>query len=191
MREMIPLTTRLQHIDHRNQHLAHVHCALSAAAFRWWNERFHYLPLVVFQVVGVRFSIHFPSLFQLSPLFKWLLRLIYPQVPHQRCLFHKLRNLRDSIHIPQAMSRPDARMLKRDLMQQAWSIYDAPVLPTAVKRRDAFCLQYRTTQREMAASVERDWDECVAYLRILERYPTWPRSVLRTTSLLERVSRMI
>ncbi|NPV65672.1 MAG: hypothetical protein HPY64_00880 [Anaerolineae bacterium] len=43
--------------------------------------------------------------------------LMYPHVPHQRCLFHKLRNLRSAIEVPADLTRDEARAFKQNLMQ--------------------------------------------------------------------------
>jgi transposase-like protein len=119
------------------------------------------------------------------------LNRMYPHVPHQRCLFHKLRNLRASIHIPAGMPHAQARELRRELLQQLQPIFQAVDTATAVRLRDTFCEQYATTQPNLVATLQRDWDESVAFFRVLKRYPNWPRSALRTTSLLERVNRML
>jgi hypothetical protein len=73
MWHMIPLTSRLQYVDYRIQHLAHVYCARSAPCFCAWYEWFHDFPLLVFQVIRVCFSAHSSTLLHLLGLFKWLL----------------------------------------------------------------------------------------------------------------------
>jgi hypothetical protein len=55
------------------------------------------------------------------------LTLLYPHLPHQRCLFHKLRNLWHAIHPPAPLARADAHAFKGDLLQQG-----ATVLPPAL-----------------------------------------------------------
>lgn len=119
------------------------------------------------------------------------LNQVYPHIPHQRCLFHKLRNLRASIHVPAGMPHAQVRAFKHELLQQVQPIFRAEELATAVRLRDAFCQQHATTQPGLVATLQRDWDESVAFFRVLKRYPNWPRSALRTTSLLERVNRML
>ena len=116
---------------------------------------------------------------------------IYPHIPHQRCLFHKLRNLWQAIETPGDLSRADARTFKRDLIQQVAEVFYASTAEKARQLRDAFCDQWQDTQPELVATLKRDWKDSIAFYRVLERFPNWPRSTLRTTSLLERVNRIL
>ncbi len=119
------------------------------------------------------------------------LDLMYPHIPHQRCLFHKLRNLWQAIQPPPHATREAARAFKRRLMQSLRSILFAPTLNDAIRLRDAFRHQWQATQPKVVAILDRAWSETVAFFRILARFPTWPRHYLQTTSLLERVNRML
>jgi len=119
------------------------------------------------------------------------LHLLYPNIPHQRCLFHKLRNLWHSVHPPKGLSGQDLQTFKRDLLQNVQPIFYAHDAQTAEHLREAFCAQWQTTQPEFVATLQRDWTETVAFYRVLSRFPDWQRTALRTTSLLERVNRML
>lgn len=119
------------------------------------------------------------------------LDLIYPHIPHQRCLFHKLRNLWHAIQTPDTFSRSDARQLKRKLIQQVAAIFYSPTAQAAQRTRDAFCTQWQDDQPELVDTLRRDWHETIAFYQVLERFPDWPPKTLRTTSLLERVNRLI
>lgn len=119
------------------------------------------------------------------------LNLIYPHIPHQRCLFHKLRNLWHAIQTPDGMSREDKKELKRDLIQQVAEVFYASTAEKALQLRNAFCEQWQATQPEMVATLKRDWKDSIAFYRVLARFPNWKRSTLRTTSLLERVNRIL
>lgn len=119
------------------------------------------------------------------------LDLLYPHLPHQRCLFHKLRNLRAAIQPPPELFRAEARAFKHDLMQHLRTIFDAPSLPTMERRRDAFVRQWHAQQPALVATLCRDWSETAAFFRVLAHFPAWDLKFLRTTSLLERVNRMI
>lgn len=116
---------------------------------------------------------------------------LYPQVPHQRCLFHKLRNLWQAIRPPEGLSAGQIRTFKRPLMRQLRALFQAPTLLAALHLREAFCRQWATTQPELVASLLRDWDQTVAFFQVRAHFPHWPRARLRTTSLLERVNRML
>jgi transposase-like protein len=119
------------------------------------------------------------------------LNLIYPKIPHQRCLFHKLRNLWQSIQTPEGISRKEKQAFKREIIQQAAEIFYAKTLVHAQELRDAFCQQWQATQTELVATLQRDWHESIAFYRVLEHFPKWPPKTLRSTSLLERVNRML
>lgn len=119
------------------------------------------------------------------------LNLLYPHIPHQRCLFHKLRNLWNSIQPPTSLSHPERRTFKRDLLQSVLPLLDAANVQQALQLRDTLVSQWLDTQPKFVETLLRDWHETVAFLRVLDRFPHWPRSALRTTSLLERVNRML
>ena len=119
------------------------------------------------------------------------LNFIYPHIPHQRCLFHKLRNLWHAIQTPEGMLREDKKELKRELIQQVAEVFYASTPEEAYQLRDAFCSQWQDTQPEMVAILKRDWRDSIAFYRVLARFPKWPRRTLRTTSLLERVNRIL
>jgi len=119
------------------------------------------------------------------------LNLLYPHIPHQRCTFHKLRNLYTAIQAPPDVSRQEARQFKRDLLRQIQPIFDAQNVQAAEKIRDKLCEQWHSTQPKWVKTLQRDWHETVAFYRVLARFPNWPRTALRTTSLLERVNRML
>jgi hypothetical protein len=119
------------------------------------------------------------------------LDLMYPHVPHQRCLFHKLRNLRSAIQVPSDRTRDEARTFKHDLMQHIQVIFAASSPQAMIRQRDEFVDQWHVQQPQLVATLCRDWAETVAFFRVLARFPDWSRVFLRTTSLLERVNRMI
>ena len=118
------------------------------------------------------------------------LELMYPHVPHQRCLFHKLRNLWQAIQPPDGLSREDARAFKREVFQQVRQVFYAATPQEAQILRDQLCEQH-ADQARLVATLCRDWSDAMAFHRVLARFPHWPRHHLRTTSLLERVNRML
>lgn len=119
------------------------------------------------------------------------LNFIYPHIPHQRCLFHKLRNLWQSIQTPDGMARKEKQKFKREIIQQAAEIFYAKTLAHAQALRDAFYQQWQDTQTDLVATLQRDWHESIAFYRVLDHFPKWSPKTLRTTSLLERGNRML
>jgi transposase-like protein len=120
-----------------------------------------------------------------------VLQSIYPRIPHQRCLFHKLRNLWQAIVVPEDLPKTQTKAFKTSLMKALSAILNAPFEREALRRRDVFCRQWATTQPKLVAALLRDWHETVAFFHLRLRFPDWPLVRLRTTSLLERVNRML
>ena len=119
------------------------------------------------------------------------LNLIYPHVPHQRCVFHKLRNLWQAIRTPDGLKQREAHPLKRDIMRQAVAIYRASSPQQALTLRHAFCQHWQNTQPELVDTLLRDWDDTVTFYQFMTRFPKWKTTALRTTSLLERLNRTL
>lgn len=119
------------------------------------------------------------------------LDLIYPHIPHQRCLFHKLRNLWTSIQSPANLSPEKRRDLKREVLQSVLPLLDVHNEDAARQLCDTLCETWKVSQPKFVETLQRDWHETVAFFRVLKRFPDWQRTSLRTTSLLERVNRML
>lgn len=120
-----------------------------------------------------------------------VLQRIYPHIPHQRCLFHKLRNLWQAMVVPPAWPKARVRACKASLLNSIRTMLNAPFERDAVRLRDDFCRQWATTQPKLVDTLCRDWHETIAFLRLRLRFPHWPLARLRTISLLERVNRML
>jgi len=119
------------------------------------------------------------------------LNFIYPTVPHQRCAFHKLRNLWHTIHTPDHLCRDEQRQFKRHILQQAQAIFYAHNSQQAQDIQQQLVLRFQHTQPQFVETLKRDWAETIAFFKVLKRFPDWQRTALRTTSLLERVNRML
>jgi len=119
------------------------------------------------------------------------LRQVYPQVPHQRCRFHKFQNLRSAMIVPEGLSRAERKNFKTDLLNQIRPIFDAPDIELARQMTAVFDRDYRDTQPRLVKILRTDWLDNFAFLPLLARFPAWKPRSLRTTSLLERVNRMI
>jgi len=119
------------------------------------------------------------------------LNLLYPHLPHQRCSFHKLRNLWHSIQAPEGLTRDERRQFKRDILQQAQAIFYAEDATEANALQQALIRKFQDTQTKFVDTLQRDWHDTIAFFRVLQHFPDWKRTALRTTSLLERVNRML
>ena len=116
---------------------------------------------------------------------------LYPHIPHQRCSFHKLRNLWHSIQVPQGLTKQERLDYKLQLLQPIQAIFYAEDETEARQLCGAFVHEVGQQQPDLVATLQRDWQETVAFFKILNHFPDWPRTALRTTSLLERVNRML
>lgn len=116
---------------------------------------------------------------------------LYPHIPHQRCAFHKLRNLWHSIQLPDGLTIQERLDYKLQRLQPLQAIFYAEHEADAAYLRDTFVRDWGQLQPDLVATLQRDWHETVAFFKILDHFPTWRRTALRTTSLLERVNRML
>jgi hypothetical protein len=96
----------------------------------------------------------------------------------QRCIFHKLRNVRDKCV---GLDRGE----KKSLLEQAAAVYDAASAAEAHARLAAFAHQWRLTQPQAVATFERDFEHTIRYYTL----EGMVREVVRTTSRLERTNR--
>jgi len=116
-----------------------------------------------------------------------------PDVPLQRCIFHKLRNLLRDLVVPDEMDREDARIYRRMFLDEASLIWQANGEPQAWLRYRAFCKKWQESQPKAVRTLERDFERTLAFFGVqaqaLERGDDWSPSCLRTTSHLERENR--
>jgi putative transposase len=96
----------------------------------------------------------------------------------QRCIFHKLRNVRDKCV---GLDRQG----KKSLLEQAAAVYEATSAAEAHARLAVFGEQWRLTQPQAVATFEREFEHTLRYYCL----EGMVREVVRTTSLLERTNR--
>jgi transposase-like protein len=115
---------------------------------------------------------------------------VYWDVPFQRCVFHKLRNLRDAIEPPPDLDSKAARAYRRRFLSQAARIWRAPHAEEARCRYATFCQDWAAQQPDAVAALCRDFDQTLTFYHVRaaarQRGEHWPVRLLRTTSPLER-----
>lgn len=120
-------------------------------------------------------------------------KTVYWDVPVQRCIFHKLHNIRRDLVLPEELSRRAARAYRRRFMRSARRIWQAPDEQEARRRQRQFCDKWQARQPEAVATLRRDFDATLTFYRIQARAAQddepWPARHLRTTSHLEREMR--
>lgn len=108
---------------------------------------------------------------------------------HQRCLFHKLRNIARAIQLPEGLSRQERSRQRKTILTQICTIWQAIRYETVLRRYLKVVRTLRDSQPKAVAALRRDFRQTIAYYAVLERFPNWQVRHLRTTSRLERFNR--
>lgn len=121
-------------------------------------------------------------------------RQIYcPDVPFQRCIFHKLRNFLRDLTVPDTLDRLSARDYRRSILEEARLIWQADCEPQAWLRYHAFYAKWKDSQSKALTTLQRDFERTLVFFQLQslawERGENWPLTHLRTTSHLERENR--
>jgi len=112
--------------------------------------------------------------------------LVYARsVIDQRCIFHKLKNIRDKCRTE--LKGDDHREQRRQLLQDASAVYQAESAEQAKERLAGWSTKWGEVAHESVATFERDFDATIAYYQLEGITLEWVRS----TSLLERVNRQL
>jgi transposase-like protein len=114
---------------------------------------------------------------------------VFWDVPAQRCVFHKLRNIRRAIVLPAGLSRKAAAAYKRRLIRGAARIWRAPDRTEARRRQQKFCRRWQAEQPAVVATLCRHFEQTLTFYTVqasMADTENWPAQRLRTTSPLER-----
>jgi len=114
-------------------------------------------------------------------------------VERQRCIFHKLRNVRRDVVGNETMSREQRRKRRQDVLADAAAVYRGSDEVEIRQRLAIFRAKWAEREPKAVATLERDFDQTLVYLRVIQQARTqgqeWRLECLRTTSPLERVQR--
>jgi len=114
-------------------------------------------------------------------------------VERQRCVFHKLLNVRRAVVGDQGMNRQERQQRRREVLEDATKVYKGEDEGQIRQRLLGFRQKWGEKEPEAVATLERDFDRTLVYLRVRERArklgEQWQLECLRTTSPLERVQR--
>jgi transposase-like protein len=119
------------------------------------------------------------------------LRRWYAEVPSQRCIFHKLRNVWGAVVVPEGDSPQQGRTLRQKVIREAAAVFRAPDSREAQRLMADFRERWSGTQPGAVATLLRDREETLRFYFFLERNITWQAKAIRTTNLLERVNRSL
>jgi putative transposase len=118
---------------------------------------------------------------------------IYWQVPLQRCVFHKLRNIAQALRIPTELDRQAAHTYRTSFIRSAARIWQAADETEARLLYAAFCEIWHVRQAKAIRTLARDFEDTLTFYAVQEqaamRGEIWPTRLLRTTSPLERTFR--
>jgi putative transposase len=128
-----------------------------------------------------------------SPGFAAARQVVYPEVPFQRCIFHKIRNVLQALAPPAGMPRKEFRDYQRPLLASLAQIWQAADEFEARERQQAFCQKWLSEQPAAVASLQRDFELTLTFYGVQRQAAaqgeSWPAAALRTTSALERENR--
>jgi transposase-like protein len=119
------------------------------------------------------------------------LRTVYFGAEEQRCLFHKLRNIYQAIHVPESLTAKQSRRLRKAIFKDFHAIWQAHRYDTGLRRYLKVVRTYRQSQPEAVATLRRGFRSTITYYHLERQYPAWERRHLRTTSRLERFNRRL
>ena len=111
------------------------------------------------------------------------LAIVYPEVKHQRCWFHKLQN------ITKLLKKKDQKEIIRALQR----LYNAQSRAHALKIFKSFKQQWSKGCLSVIKSVERDLEELLNFLTIpiKKEFRDFIRKRIRTTNVIERSFREV
>jgi len=124
----------------------------------------------------------------------------FGRVAHQRCVFHKIRNVLDKVRGEAVEGdrkvQREARKQRRDeVLVDLVPIWQAESEAEARRRYEAFVAKWEVREPEAVARLRNGFEATLVYLQVKVGVQTegqeWDARHLRTTSALERVNRSI
>lgn len=113
-------------------------------------------------------------------------------VPHQRCIFHKIKNIADHLQygdLSAVPSRKAKQEYKRTILAEAGQIYATDVEGEIQARAQVFRDTWETREPQAVAAFFHDFEQTLCYLTV--HFPRAYVSLIRTTNLLERFHKEI
>ena len=120
-------------------------------------------------------------------------------VPHQRCIFHKIKNITDYLHYREGggtagepsvpPSRQAKKERKRAILADASQIYATDVESEMRAQAQVFRDTWEAREPQAVAAFFHDFEQTLCYLTV--HFPRAYVSLIRTTNLLERFHKEI
>jgi transposase-like protein len=100
------------------------------------------------------------------------LQMVHFEARYQRCLFHKLRNLRQALAFPADLAPAAKRKQARTLLKAFRHIWQAKRLTTALRRYLRVVRRYRSRQPAAIATLRRAFRATLSYYHLEAAHPT-------------------
>lgn len=119
----------------------------------------------------------------------------FPNVPFQRCVFHKLKNIWRDLKASPGLDYAQAREEKLKVIRHATQIWQADTESEAWSRMRAFSLKWQNEQSKAVNTLQAGFEWTLSFYQVLAQAEQagqqWPATLFRTTSQLERENRNI
>ncbi len=114
-------------------------------------------------------------------------------VEHQRCVFHKLQNVKRDVVGEEGMKQKERQARRAEVLSDAAKVYRGKDERDIRQRFAAFRAKWAEREPKAVETLVRDFESTLVYLKVAEkarrRGEEWRVGCLRTTSPLERVLR--
>jgi transposase-like protein len=114
-------------------------------------------------------------------------------VEHQRCVFHKLQNVKRDVVGEEGMSAKERTQRRKEVLGEAAQVYRGKGEGEIRQRFEEFRAKWQGKEPKAVETLARDFEQTLVYLKVLDkarrRGEDWKVECLRTTSPLERVQR--
>jgi hypothetical protein len=114
-------------------------------------------------------------------------------VQHQRCIFHKLQNVKRDVVGDEGMGRKERSWRRKELLSDAARVYRGRDEAEIHQRLEGFRAKWQDKESKAVETLLRDFESTLAYLDVQEsarrRGEDYRVECLRATSALERVQR--
>jgi transposase-like protein len=122
-------------------------------------------------------------------------QITFGPVEHQRCIFHKMRNVLDAVKGDGKMSREEKRERRREVLADLEEVWTGGSEEAVRGRLEKFAAAWQEKEPEAVAKLRYEFDSTLAYLQVQVQARAegreWEARFLRTTSSLERTNRTI
>jgi transposase-like protein len=114
-------------------------------------------------------------------------------VERQRCIFHKLQNVRRDVVGEEGMNRKEKQRRRTEVLEDAAAVYRGKDEGEIKHRLARFREKWQEKEPKAVQTLEREFERTLVYLKVRERArqrgEEWLVEYLRATSALERVQR--